>query len=386
MTKILVADDTRDVRELLADILADAGYEVVKAKNGGEALEIARATPVDLILLDVSMPVMNGFEVLRNIRATPGIEDTPVIMVTVMPPIKGELAAWRLHSRHYIAKPFQPEHVELAVRVALREAKEPIPEADEPINGQNSAEVQMESESAERRTVFRTGIHPLDEILRGGIPPGSLTVIEGPASSGKSVLCQQMTYESLVDGIGVAYFASDNTARGLATQMGSFGMSVSAYLRSGQLRVYPLKETTQPQGPGGVFNFATVMTLVAREVELVSSQDSVVIVDSITNLATNSDDRAIIELFSACKRLCDEGRSIILVTQPHAFDENMLRRCLHRCDAHIGLRVERVRARVATLLTVHKAHNAGLTKGNILAFEVLSGVGMSPLPFGKFKT
>ena len=139
MTRILVADDARDIREVLVDILCDAGYEeVVEAKNGAEAFEIARDTHFDLILLDVSMPIMDGFEVLRKIRETPSISATPVIMVTVMPAIKGERRAWTLNSRHYITKPFDPELVELAVRVALREAET---EANEVIDGRESGTV-----------------------------------------------------------------------------------------------------------------------------------------------------------------------------------------------------------------------------------------------------
>ena len=290
-----------------------------------------------------------------------------------------------MNSRHYITKPFKPEAVQLAVRVALWEAKEALREAKEAINGQSSTEDQMESDSPKGPRVIRTGSHPLDKILSGGIPPGSLTVIEGPAATGKSVICQHIIHESLVDGFGVAYFASDNAAEGFATQMGSFGMGVSPYLRSGKLRVYPLEETTLAQDPGCDYSLANVMSLMAREVERLTSQDSVIIVDSITELATNSEDRAIIGFFSSCKRLCDDGRSIILVAQPHAFDENMFLRLGHVCDAHLSLRVEKLHAKLATLLTVRKSQNAELTKGNVIAFEVLSGVGISPLPFSKFK-
>ena len=123
MTRILVADNAREIREVLVDILSDAGHEAVEARDGGEAFEMARDTHFDLILLDVSMPVMDGFEVLSKIRETPSISATPVIMVTVMPAIKGERPAGTLNSRHYITKPFDPELVELAVRVALREAE-----------------------------------------------------------------------------------------------------------------------------------------------------------------------------------------------------------------------------------------------------------------------
>ena len=122
MTKILVADDERSVRDLLVDILTDAGYVVVEAKDGSEAYDKTCGEMPDLVVLDVAMPTMDGFDVLRKLRENPETEGLPVVMLTVLPSSKGERPAWQLGARHYITKPFDPEHVELTVKVALREA------------------------------------------------------------------------------------------------------------------------------------------------------------------------------------------------------------------------------------------------------------------------
>ena len=86
---VLVVEDEEDLRNLVADILIDAGHDVTEAKDGGEALEKARDVEPDIILLDVMMPVMDGFEVLTRLRQEPATRSTPVVMVTAFPPAKG---------------------------------------------------------------------------------------------------------------------------------------------------------------------------------------------------------------------------------------------------------------------------------------------------------
>lgn len=123
MARVLVVDDEPDLRNLVADILIDAGHDVTTAKDGGAALEKAGIKQPDIILLDVMMPVMDGFEVLKRLRASPIDSAIPVVMLTVWPVMWDELEAWRLGVRHYITKPFDPERLELTVKVALSELK-----------------------------------------------------------------------------------------------------------------------------------------------------------------------------------------------------------------------------------------------------------------------
>ena len=280
------------------DILYDAGYDVIEAANGSIALEKAQSEKPDLILLDVSMPVMDGWEVLKRLKENAVTMATRVAMVTRIEPAQGELAAWRLGSKHYIAKPFRDEHVKLAVRVALREAEESA--ADEaPVAEEET------SDDSERRSVIGTGNHPLDQIMGGGIALGSLTFIEGTQSTGKSVLCQHITYESLLDGHGVAYFTYESATEGLVAQMGSIGLQASDYLDSDQLKIYSINGPTLDDDSECDLNPERLVSSLAPELGRLPAEDNVIILDDITDLSSESDDRNIIRFFTSCKRLCE---------------------------------------------------------------------------------
>ncbi len=108
MTRILVAEDEKRIRDLLVDTLVDAGYEVIASEDGGSALENARDARPDLILLDVMMPVMDGFAVLEGLQESPLTEKIPVIMLTALPPSEGEREALQMGVKHYLSKPWDP--------------------------------------------------------------------------------------------------------------------------------------------------------------------------------------------------------------------------------------------------------------------------------------
>jgi len=95
MRTLLVADDNRLSRELARDILEGAGYRVVEASNGGEALARAVEASPDLVLLDLEMPVKDGFSVLAELRSDPRFTGTPVMAVTAkgMQPDRERIAA-----------------------------------------------------------------------------------------------------------------------------------------------------------------------------------------------------------------------------------------------------------------------------------------------------
>lgn len=82
MTKILVAEDNAVNRELLRELLENSGYTVVEACNGQEALQILEREQPDLLLLDISMPVLDGFGTVRKIRENPALSALPVLAVT----------------------------------------------------------------------------------------------------------------------------------------------------------------------------------------------------------------------------------------------------------------------------------------------------------------
>src|SRR5258708_3403281 len=80
--RILVVEDQEDNRRILRDLLTSAGYEIIQAENGEEALAAAARERPDLILMDIQLPVLDGYEATRRIKANPGLRAIPVIAVT----------------------------------------------------------------------------------------------------------------------------------------------------------------------------------------------------------------------------------------------------------------------------------------------------------------
>ena len=103
---VLVVDDEIHMRRLAARILELAGYNVLEAASGNEALSIIKETPPDVITCDISMPGMSGFEFLAAIKALPSAAKIPVIMLTALGQNKDISRATALGAAAYISKPF----------------------------------------------------------------------------------------------------------------------------------------------------------------------------------------------------------------------------------------------------------------------------------------
>ena len=245
--KVLLAEDDRMTRLIASSSLVKHGYQVVEVDNGGAAYDKAISEQPDIILLDVQMPVMDGFEVLKKLRADPSTVATPVILLTGMPADQGEIAAWEMGACHYITKPWEPGVVEATIRVALQEAGVSVPseideEPEEPEQpeqpdglggleqpgepGQSSDVVHLKADKVnqiamqaklarlksgrknddsansqgEAVPLIQTGekLIALEQKMGGGLPLGTVTLAAGAASSGKSTLCQHLLYGALV--------------------------------------------------------------------------------------------------------------------------------------------------------------------------------------------
>ncbi|HLE44442.1 MAG TPA: sigma-54 dependent transcriptional regulator [Methylomirabilota bacterium] len=118
---ILIADDDPVARDLLAEVLAKEGYRVRAAAGGRECLELARSGPVDLALLDLRMPDLDGLEVLRQMQALhPGV---PVLILTAFATLETAIEAIRAGAYDYLSKPFRMEEIRLVVRRALEQRR-----------------------------------------------------------------------------------------------------------------------------------------------------------------------------------------------------------------------------------------------------------------------
>jgi PAS domain S-box-containing protein len=116
---VLVVDDEADSRELLSHLLEELGCEVVLARDGVEGLEVARATRPDLITLDLMMPRMNGWEMLRALREDPAVRDVPVVVVSI---VAGEGGGQVLGAVDLLTKPVDREMLDRALRRNLPRA------------------------------------------------------------------------------------------------------------------------------------------------------------------------------------------------------------------------------------------------------------------------
>lgn len=111
MAKILVADDEQDIRDLLTYTLRFAGHDVVVASNGEEALQLAQRELPDLVLLDVRMPRMNGYEACRAIKNDPALQHIPVVFISAWGQESEVKQGLEAGAAGYVIKPFEPGRI-----------------------------------------------------------------------------------------------------------------------------------------------------------------------------------------------------------------------------------------------------------------------------------
>ena len=120
LARILVVEDEPDVRLLLRVLLEDEGYQVVEAADGDAAAQVGVAEPFDLVLLDLRLPKMSGFDVCRAIRQR---RDTPIIMVTAQTDSHDVVAGLEAGADDYVTKPFVEKELLARIRAQLRRSQ-----------------------------------------------------------------------------------------------------------------------------------------------------------------------------------------------------------------------------------------------------------------------
>ena len=119
MAKILIAEDERDIRDLVAFTLRFAGYEVFAATNGEEAVEMAPQVNPDIILMDVRMPRMTGYEACKVMKANPDLKDIPVVFLTARGQETEIQQGLDAGAEEYLLKPFAPDQLTTRVKAIL---------------------------------------------------------------------------------------------------------------------------------------------------------------------------------------------------------------------------------------------------------------------------
>ena len=119
MASILAVDDSTSMRQMVSFTLKGAGYDVVEAGDGNEALSIAQGNTVDLVVTDVNMPRMDGITLIKELRALPDYEFTPILMLTTESNVAKKQEGKDAGATGWIVKPFDPDQLILTVKTVL---------------------------------------------------------------------------------------------------------------------------------------------------------------------------------------------------------------------------------------------------------------------------
>jgi two-component system cell cycle response regulator DivK len=119
---ILVVEDQEDNRQILRDLLASAGFRMIEAWDGKQALTVARSQQPDLILMDIQLPILDGYEVTRSIKRDPELKHIPIIAVTSYALSGDETRAREAGCDAYVAKPYSTRHLLAKIGQLLEQA------------------------------------------------------------------------------------------------------------------------------------------------------------------------------------------------------------------------------------------------------------------------
>ena len=152
---ILLVDDTPDNLRMLSKILIAHGYKVRAVTSGAHALEAAQANPPDLILLDIMMPEMSGYEVCERLKADAPTRDIPIVFISALGAMEDKVNAFAVGGVDYIIKPFQSGEVLARVKahIALRKLQKQLETANQELEERN---VELETRNAELQEALRT--------------------------------------------------------------------------------------------------------------------------------------------------------------------------------------------------------------------------------------
>ncbi|MEB3827677.1 adenylate/guanylate cyclase domain-containing protein [Phormidium sp. CCY1219] len=158
---VLVVDDVEANRDLLCRRLKRQGHTVKVAEDGLEALELLRAEPFDLVLLDIMMPNMNGYQVLQELKANPQLRHIPVIMISAIDDIDSVVKCIELGAEDYLSKPFNPVMLKARINASLEKKR---------LRDQEQAFVQKLQEEQEKSELLLLNIlpKPIAERLKAG--------------------------------------------------------------------------------------------------------------------------------------------------------------------------------------------------------------------------
>ena len=349
--KLLIIESDLQLIEMMRYPLEEEGYIVVVATDGPDGLRKARREQPDLMMVDFKLTNGKGNDIAKTVRKDPATDAIRILMIADESQLENLEIGPGSCVDDFLIKPFGP--VELIIKI------KPL----------------LISEDDKSTRLISTGNYDLDNKMGGGVPFGSLTLIEGDSGAGKSVLAQQMMHGSLVEGYNLSLFTSENGVKSLVKQMRSLNLDILDYLLLDNLRIFPI-ETSRlgKEAP------TTLLKAIRRE----KGRD-MIFVDSLTSSIPASSDREVMGFFEDSKRLCSDGTTVVVIIHSHGLTRELLTRIRSLCDAHLQLRTEEIGNKLVKTMEVTKVRGAEQTTGNIISFEVEPGWGIRVIPINKAK-
>ncbi len=349
--RILIIDPDSSELGPFRDALTAQGLRVDSASSGAEGLSKAATTSPCAVVISTTLIDTPWRDVALRLREL-DLQPPPNIAVL------GDKREWST---------LISERGSLVDDILTRPVR--VPDAADKIRAL------LDSAADTRPNIVTTGNSELDGKMGGGIPLGSLTLIEGVSGAGKSVLSQQLIWGSLQSAFAVSLFTTENTVKSLVRQMQSLNFEVLDFLLLGYLKVHPVEIARLGKAAPDA-----ILTAMRQE-----KKRDIVFIDSLTSAITECTDREILHFFESCKRLCSAGTTIVIVLHSHGITKDLLIRLRSLCDSHFQLRSEEMGQRMVRALEVTKVRGAERTTGNLVTFEVEPGWGMRVLPMSRVK-
>jgi archaellum biogenesis ATPase FlaH/CheY-like chemotaxis protein len=326
--KILIVDDEQIILELLSDSLESEGYETLCASDGFEAMRLMAEGSPDLIITDVQMPEMNGYKFAQYVRR---VSDIPVMIMTGVPQEAAVLREMNIGADYCMIKPIALS--ELLERTARLLSTSAANESSDSTDRDSAANSDDEPTPPPARITL--GSPEIDQVLKGGIPLPSVTLVEGPEGSGKSVLSQHVASAALNQGLKVAYYTSLASTDDLSTQMHSLGLNALKTDSSDGNKIISLAQLYERRIKADKL-FTVLSEHMAR---LFQEGANVVIFDDLTPAISDNED-LVINFFQRSSQLSRMGLTVLSSFRSSISDRRLIDQLRETVDAHLSLTVE----------------------------------------------
>ncbi len=237
-----------------------------------------------------------------------------------------------------------------------------------------------ETDKKKTLELISSGNTEIDRRLDGGIPVGSLCLLEGANDSGKSICMQQIMWGALNQDKRVLALTTEKTSRGLLNDMENLKQDISDYFIIGRARIFEIKASKIEENPELGEGLLQTLLECIKECE-----EEIVLIDSLTIFAVITSENSLLNFFTECVKLCNNGKTIFISAHGYAFPQEVLFRLRSVCDSCLELRIEQVGDKWIKTMEVQKSRGAKKTTGNMLSFDVNSECGLKIIPVSKVK-